>query len=408
MKERRKGFWQALERLAGGAVRVEWQEELGHEAERAWPLLRPVNGLASTYPCTNPLGCECPHRVEELAPGRWLAVCGPDEGCPPIALAREDLLVYAVDSAALCSGIARSLGLVPCGSRKVAGSRAERVGTYNPAAASTYLMFPGDSARMMREVERLFCAQPDPFILLTPTGAHCSADVESALRRQLCMHIALSGAVVLRADGSLMPTGAATPLLEEFVRRKREGRSLAVATARFVFRKNGRHWGVVFDGGAEFSLENTLGARYLDYLLHHPNEPISAYDLEVAIQPEKASVRPKDSIQTKLDPDAVRQYLRELSRLRSQREGADKDGDLGEVDRLDGEIDALEQALKGGNESGDAGERARGNVGKAIAAVRRKLKQGGKSEKAFADHIDRFVDTGYQCMYHQEGDDTWG
>ena len=199
-------------------------------------------------------------------------------------------------------------------------------------------------------------------------------------------------------------------MLEEFARRKRQGRSVAGAatTARFVFRRNGRHWGVVFDGSAEFPVEDMLGVKYLDYLLHRANEPISAYDLEVAIQPDRATVRTKDSIQKKADPDAVRQYLRELNRLRSQREQAEKDGDLGQVDRLDRDIEALEAALKGGDESGDAGERARGNVSKAIAAVKRKLKRGGKAEQAFGEHIERFVDTGYQCMYNQEAGNMWG
>ena len=32
---RQKGFWRALERLAGGAVRAEWESELGHETDRA-------------------------------------------------------------------------------------------------------------------------------------------------------------------------------------------------------------------------------------------------------------------------------------------------------------------------------------------------------------------------------------
>src|SRR4051812_40853475 len=61
--------------------------------------------------------------------------------------------------------------------------------------------------------------------------------------------------------------------------------------ARFLFRKAGSHWRVVFDGRAEFHLADTLGAQYLAYLLHHPNETISSFDLEVAIRPEKGEAR---------------------------------------------------------------------------------------------------------------------
>ena len=289
MRKSRKGFWRALERLAGGAVRVEWESELGHETERAVPLVRPANGLAKTYPCTNPLGCECPHRVEELAPGRWLAVCGPDDGCLPIPLKREDLVVYGVDTGVLCGGIARCLGLGPCGGRMVAGARAELAGTHGPARSGVYLMFPGDGSRMTREVERLFCAQPDPFVLLTPTGIHCTADVESALRRQACMHIALSEAVVLRPDGSLAPSAAAAGLLAEFVRRCGEGRGLAKAVERID-----RNMDAVARGDYELRKENEELRQlnkdgYFNFAVRVKGEDFLAFAVIMALGNRKAA-----------------------------------------------------------------------------------------------------------------------
>jgi hypothetical protein len=64
-----------------------------------------------------------------------------------------------------------------------------------------------------------------------------------------------------------------------------------------LFRRAGRCWLVRFEGGEEFILEDTLGARYLWYLLHHSGETIAAFDLEVAIQPAKAEARSRNSIQ---------------------------------------------------------------------------------------------------------------
>jgi hypothetical protein len=170
----------------------------------------------------NALGCGVPHRAEEIEPGRWEAVCGPEVSCPPFRLEAKDLFLFGVDSGLLCSRIGRALGLEAIGARKLGQVRAEPVGTYGAAGSPVYLMLPGDSARMMREVERLFCAQHDPFLLLTPTGVHCTADVETMLRRQLCMHIALSSAVVLGRGGALTAAPAAGPLLAEFVRRQAE------------------------------------------------------------------------------------------------------------------------------------------------------------------------------------------
>jgi hypothetical protein len=180
-----------------------------------------------------------------------------------------------------------------------------------------------------------------------------------------------------------------------------------VMPPRFLFRKAGSHWRVVFNAGEEFHLEDTLGARYLDYLLHHPNETIAAFDLEVAICPEKAEARSRNSIQENADPEATRGYLRELSRLRDEREEAAECGRLAETDRLDYEIEALESVLGGGNQISDAGERARSNVNKAVAVVRRRLAKGDKAEREFLEHVQRFISVGYQCMYAQQQGECW-
>jgi hypothetical protein len=215
-------FWRALERLSGGAVMWEWSRELGTETAMARPFLRIANDAAKSHPCTNVAGCGCPHRIEEHGRDTWVAVCDGDEWCPPISVEAKDLLVYAADTRVLCAGISRCLRLGAPGSGRVTAARVERVGTYGPARSELYLMFPADSARMMREVERLFGVQPDPFLVLTPTGVHCTSDVETMLRRQSCMHIALSAAVGISADGALSASGAVAPLLKEFERRLAE------------------------------------------------------------------------------------------------------------------------------------------------------------------------------------------
>jgi hypothetical protein len=177
--------------------------------------------------------------------------------------------------------------------------------------------------------------------------------------------------------------------------------------ARFLFCKAGSYWRVVFDGCAEFLLPDTLGARYVDYLLHHPNRSISAFDLEVAIQPEKAEARSKNSFQEGADPEAARVYLRELTRLRREREEAAEDGQWTEADRLDEEIEALTWAVRGSGQAKDTGERARSNVNKALAAVRRRLAKGEKAEREFGEHIKRWVSVGYQCLYAHPPGPGW-
>ena len=90
--------------------------------------------------------------------------------------------------------------------------------------------------------------------------------------------------------------------------------------AACVFRWTGRDWEVVFGGGRAFHLLNTLGARYINHFLHGPNEPISAFDLEVAVLPEMGEARSRNSIQPESDPQALREYRKELRRLLAERE----------------------------------------------------------------------------------------
>jgi len=194
---------------------------------------------------------------------------------------------------------------------------------------------------------------------------------------------------------------------------ERVGAGLAVpgsaeADSGYQFRRKGSLWEVVFDGGQEFYVQDTLGASYLDYLLHHPNEPIGAFELEVAVTPEKGEVRSRNSIQPESDPQALREYRQELGRLQAEREDARGAGKQQEVARLESEIKVLELALKRGCAGADAGERARINVRKAVAVVMAQLRKSGPQARAFAEHLDRHLSTGYTCLYSHPQGRIWG
>jgi hypothetical protein len=178
--------------------------------------------------------------------------------------------------------------------------------------------------------------------------------------------------------------------------------------SRYEFHRKGRLWNIVFDGGQPFNVKDTLGIRYLDYLLHRPNELISAFDLEVAITPEKGEARALNSIQPPLDGQARREYRQTLRTLQAAREQAQATGNSSNVSRLAGEIEALESALKERGGAADAGERARLNVHKAIKVVLSNLLSRGEEERAFAKHIREAVSLGYKCLYNQPRGRIWG
>jgi hypothetical protein len=172
------------------------------------------------------------------------------------------------------------------------------------------------------------------------------------------------------------------------------------------FSRCGDHWKIIFDGH-ELHLSQSLGARYLDHLLHRPNQPIAAFDLERAIVPGKASARAIDSSNAAEDGETMRQCLRELERLRAERDETTELGDYGRGERADEDITMLEVQLKQGRRPRDTGERARNNVRKAIGAVVRGLHRGDVNQKRLAMHLGQFVDTGYACVYHQPAGAEW-
>ena len=178
-------------------------------------------------------------------------------------------------------------------------------------------------------------------------------------------------------------------------------------TQDYAFRWTGRHWKVVWCGARPFHLRNTLGARYLDYLLHKPNEPIRAFDLEVLILPEKGEARGNNSIQPDSDSRALREYRQKLCRLQDERDEARVASRGTEVERLEGQIEALKAALKDTG-AADTGERAFDNVRKALRVVLEQLKSEGPEEQAFADHLQNHLSIGFECLYSQPQGRVWG
>jgi hypothetical protein len=175
----------------------------------------------------------------------------------------------------------------------------------------------------------------------------------------------------------------------------------------YVFRWTGRDWEVVFGGGRAFHLPDTLGARYLDYELHRPNEPIAAFDLEVAVSPEKGEARARNSIQPESDAQALADYRQELRRLQAKRTELEAAGDVNGLERLDRDVAALATALTGSDGAANTGQRAFDNVRKAVGAVRKRLRQGGPEKRAFEQHLGSQLSLGHECLYSAPDGRVW-
>jgi hypothetical protein len=175
-----------------------------------------------------------------------------------------------------------------------------------------------------------------------------------------------------------------------------------------VFCRVGNRWKVILNGARPVWLPNILGSRYLNYLLHEPNDPIDPFALEVRIQPEKALARAKDSIQAGSDGPAKRDYRERLRWLQARRATLGGAADPREVEGLVSEMAVLEAMLKERELGSDTGERARNNVRKAIDVIKVLLRQGGPEERAVLAHLDRHLSIGHRCLYSQPRGRIWG
>jgi hypothetical protein len=119
----------------------------------------------------------------------------------------------------------------------------------------------------------------------------------------------------------------------------------------------------------------------------------------------KGEARVRDSFQPESDAHALREYRQELRRL--QMETAQAAGEPEEVARLEGEMEALESALKGAS-AADTGERAFDNVRKVLRVVLEPLRRGGPEEQAFAEHLRTHLSIGFECLYSQPQGRIWG
>lgn len=405
---------------------AEWALELGDEFERSRIYLRSSGVNAVYYPCTNRFPCGCRHRVESVRRGGWVAVCDCG-GCQPIRLGETDIRVFEPDVARLAEAVLKLCGW-EVQIRPTSRHGVWQVGSFGDARTPVFWWAGNGQEHLRRALDELVNSGAAPFALLAPTRTHLSLRIEAMLKREGCVAVALADLVVPNERGELGLKGSPDAVRRELEMRAADRRDasellrtlhkkLDASTPstpvnldrpqRYVFQKAGSSWKVAFEGRPEFNIGNTFGAQYLDYLLHRPNQLISAFDLEVAVRPEKANARRKTSIQNNLDADAVKDYLRELNKLRAKREKASEEGAHAEVERLDDNIEAIEQELKKNGQVTDAGERARGNVSKAIAAVRRNLLRGNRDEKALGEHIKQFVNTGYECIYNQSEGRIW-
>jgi tetratricopeptide (TPR) repeat protein len=164
-----------------------------------------------------------------------------------------------------------------------------------------------------------------------------------------------------------------------------------------VLRRDGSGW-IVGYGERSFVLPDMKGLAYLATLVASPGREFHALDLAGAGDTGDAGEM--------LDAEAKARYRARLVELREELEEAQGFDDVERAARAEQEIDFLTEELGravglGGRtrRAGSAAERARLNVGRAIASALRRI---AAQERALGEHLTATVRTGLFCSYNPD------
>jgi hypothetical protein len=182
-------------------------------------------------------------------------------------------------------------------------------------------------------------------------------------------------------------------------------------TRKPMFRKLGNVpdcWEIWFEGGEPLYLKGSKGLDYIHALLQSPGSTFSPAELRDAIAGHGRM--PTGNLGPVADAQAIRRYQQRLTDLRADLDVATEHNDIGRMDKIMHEIDALEQELSrclglGGRlrQNSDA-ERARKSVSNAMY---RTLHQLRTRHPALSRHLSATLKIGNGVSYLPPDDIDW-
>jgi hypothetical protein len=183
-----------------------------------------------------------------------------------------------------------------------------------------------------------------------------------------------------------------------------------------LFRREGEYWTVGY-GGVTCRLKDMKGLGYIAHLIAHPGHRIHVLDLFAQVGGSAAGTVPSVDLQAKdlevvsdlgdpsevVDSRARAEYRQRLSELHAELEEAERNNDIGCVERTRNELDSLTDGLRSALGLGGRSrrftaeaERARGTVSKSIRVSLERIR---RSHPKIGDHLSTCIHTGYFCAY---------
>jgi len=192
-----KSFWSACEAIIGpAAVELEWKQLAGEEYEAAKVFLRPMQELATRYPCLRSYTCGCDHRVVVHSDDDIVAVCMCNpRACDTFPLTKSDIVIYELDRSTLCKAMAKTLPLEVKAVEIPHLRWTTGIGFYAPQKGvrlPVFLTIQTEPEGFRNTVLDLLARNRDPFMLMAPTYNLCEPDSKALLDNRQVVFLALS------------------------------------------------------------------------------------------------------------------------------------------------------------------------------------------------------------------------
>ena len=402
-----------------------WQLDLREEFEPLRSYFKPMDRLARYYPGKNEY---ISYRIVIHRDGTIVGIDDDDDDFDTnrIDLNRSDIVLYEFDFELFRHSLCDALGLHRSGIPLAESERTIPVGTWEPEKSArfpVYLLTPGLLQLRKQVLERIIEKNDFGEILLLPPRNRWDDFIQRAAQKNNVVLVPLDEAIRLE-NGVIRATPQWPEYLTAFCRmvdvalpsRYRK------VVRDYVFARRDDKWFLQYgEITSKLDLE-LLGPQFIQYLLKYPDRRIPVRELwgEVMGTGRRRKKMETDFAETSsaffdgdavLDKEAKANYRNRLLELSKCRIRAEEENDIGELDRINTELETIESILKSSQGLGGKTVKIGNETKKLVDRIRRVLnttfKKIGKENPNMARFLKNSIEFGSQIKYNSSKEVSW-